>query len=216
MKTPFRLKAALAITFALCFITAFVLADDRRLKFGGGGGASSLMLDTNLFYTPGTTTSNAAVSATIWTYVTPTANPTSNGSPAALASIVIPSVMLQNTGDTITLYAFGVMPSAQANTNQFKIVFGSTTNLDTGLQTASNTTYTIDASFTRCDTNILNVRAVCSWGPGGGVPFAFTNVSQIIGETNTVDTTLSFLSTGLRQGSHTNLLFSIGWKPNGK
>jgi hypothetical protein len=216
MKTPLRLKAALAITFAVCCITAFVFADSKQMKFGGGSDTPQMIIDTNLFIKAGNSSSNAAVAATIWTGYSAIANPTSNGTAAAIYSLTIPSgsVFVQN-GDTLFFEAAGTMPTAQANTNQFTLVFGATTILDTGLQTVSNGTYHVSATIVRTGDTSGYVRARCEWGVAGA-PFATTNAVLSISETNTVDTVLSFNSTARRQGSHTNLFAQLAWKPTGK
>jgi hypothetical protein len=208
MKTLLTIPAILM----LCFTSNAA----NVLKFGGGGGNPPLMLDTNLFYKASNTDSNAAVMATIWTGYSAIANPTSNGTAAAIYSFTIPSgsLFVQN-GDTLFFESAGTMPTAQANTNQFTLVFGSTTILDTGLQTVSNGTYHVSATITRTGDTAGYVRARCEWGVAGA-PFSTTNAVLSIAETNTVDTVLSFNSTARRQGSHTNLFAQIQWKPTGK
>jgi len=207
-------KALLGI--AVVCLAGGLLADNKRIKFGSGSEPAQFFVDTNLYFCFGTGTSNVAVSGTVWTDTTATANPTSNGTPAAVSSIVIPSTALLNNGDSLVFLCRGIMPAAEANTNQFQVVFGSSTILDTGLQTASNTAYTVEATLTRTADVGLVVHGRCEWGPGGGVPFVVTNAVASILETNSVATALSLRSTARRQGSHTNLFTSLRWFPAGK
>lgn len=211
------LKASLVACFALCFLTALLFADDRRLSFGGGAGPAAMKLDTNLFVCAGMTTSNSAVATTIWTGFTPITNPTTDGVLGSIYSHTISGNLFQNDGDTLEFVAHGTMPLAQANTNELAIVYGATTILDTGLQNASNTTYRISATLTRSGTNNLQVMARCEFGlGGGGTPFAFTNNVVTIGETNTQDTVFAFKAAARRTGSLTNLFASLRWNPAGK
>jgi hypothetical protein len=211
-----KMKLQLTIGLALVALAATLLADNKRMKFGSGSEPHACFIDTNLFVCWGMAPSNAAVAGNIWTDTTATANPTSNGTPATVTSTVVPSTALLNNGDSIVFSARGIMPAAQANTNQLVIVYGSTTILDTGLQIASNTAYRVEATLTRTADVGLLISSRCEWGPGGGVPFVFTNNVAAIAETNTVNTTLALQATARRQGSLTNMWTSLQWHPAGK
>jgi len=211
-----KTKTKVILGIALLGLAGGLLGDNKRIKFGSGSEPAQFFVDTNLYVCFGVGTSNVAVTGTVWTDTTATANPTSNGTPAAVWSIVIPSTALLNDGDRLVSIAEGVMPADQANTNEFVVTFGSATVLDTGLQTASNTTYKISATLVRKSEIGLVASGRCEWGPGGGVPFVFTNAVAVILETNSVATTLSLKSTARRQGSHTNLSTTLQFFPNGK
>lgn len=209
MKLSFKILFA---TLILCFT---VHADDRRLKFGGGTSAP-MTLDTNLFVCAGCTTSNSAVMGTIWTGYAAIANPTSDGNLSNLYTHTFSSSLLCNDGDTVEFMAYGVTPTAQANTNELAIVYGATTILDTGLQTASNTTFRLSATLTRTGAIGLNVIARCEWGPGNGAPWVYTNSIASILESNTVDTVFAYRAAARRAGSLTNLYATLRWIPAGR
>lgn len=222
MKTPLRIKAALAITFALCFLTALVFADNKRMKFGSGGDPAQCMIDTNMFLCfasgSGAAASNAAVRTTVWTDMTAKEIPASNGTAATITQITIPANALENTGDSIKFTAAGTMPTGVANTNDFVFVYGSTTIFDSGLM-PSNTSYRAELSLTRSSTNQLLAQASLYWGPALATLPAqalYTNTTVFIGETNTVDTVLKFQGTSRRQGSSTNLFNQLEFQPTGK
>jgi hypothetical protein len=139
-----------------------------------------------------------------------------NGTPATftnLASCTIPAHTLTNSGDRILAEWGGTLAIALANTNNFKIVYGSQTILDTGLQIASNTTFNAWCKIWRTGNTSQHVEATLQWGPGGAVPFAFTNVNLEIVQTNGINTTLALQGASQRVGAHTNNSFSVFYQP---
>lgn len=158
--------------------------------------------------------SNAWVGGRLVQILTAVPVPTSNNTPSTAVSTTISGNTMTNNGDTIRLRLRGVMPANQANSNRFLIVFGGTTILDTGIQPASNTVYNGFAELTRTGLSAQHVNAGIVWGPGGGVPFAFTNVDlELTTIANGADQTLAFQSTGHRQGSSTNTFFDVEYYP---
>jgi hypothetical protein len=173
----------------------------------------SNVLATNMAVRGGSGASNAWVGGLVFYSASPIANPTSNGTPAFVISNAVSAHTLTNNGDTIRAQWFGRMPAALESTNQFQIVFGSQTILDTGLQTASNTAWQVELVMTRTGNTAQHCDAWLRWGPGGGVPFAFTNVSVELVQTNGIQTGLYLLSTSTRQGGHTNTACRVYYEP---
>jgi hypothetical protein len=207
----------LSLALVTSSLVTMVHADNAVQRFGGGTGPYSLFIDTNLFGRLSLTSSNFGIGGSVVISATPVANPTSNGTPATLTAITIPGGTLANNGDTLTLQARGIMAvgSITPGTNQFQIIFGSQTLLDSGLQSASNTTYTLEATITRTGDTSQHVNGRLDWG-AVVVPFAFTNVDLEISQTNSIDTVLRVASTGRVQGSHTNTFTRLIWAPTGK
>jgi len=135
------------------------------------------------------------------------------GTLSNLAAVVVAANTLTNNGDTIRGDWGGVMPLATANTNQFTIVFGSQTILDTGLQIASNIVFRGWCEITRAGNTAQHAEAHFEWGPGGAVPFAFTNVNLEISQTNGINTTLALQGAARRVGAHTNNFFRLSFEP---
>lgn len=166
----------------------------------------------------GSSTSNAFVGGSLWFNLTATPNPTSNGTVSPLISIPVRAHTMTNLGDRCAFKFAGMMPTAQANTNQFVLVCNNggpnVTLLDTGMQTSSNTTYEVTLGITRTGNASHFVDARLEWGPNGGVPFLFTNRQfMTTTTTNGLDLSVILQSTARRQGSHTNLMARAWFDP---
>lgn len=157
--------------------------------------------------------SNAVVSGMIKYDGNSYTNLNAAGTLSNLASVLIPGNTLTNNGDSLRAEWGGVMPSAAANTNEFTIVYGSQTILDTGLQIASNTTFNAWCKIWRTGNTAQHAEAHFEWGPGGAVPFAFTNVNLEIVQTNGINTTLALQGAARRVGAHTNNSLSVFYQP---
>ncbi len=132
-----------------------------------------------------------------------------------LASVTIAGNVLTNAGAMVYARWMGVMANSVVNTQQFQIVYGSQTVLDTGLQACSNTTFSADCWI--ISTGMTSQRAFgrLEWGPGGllGSLFAFTNASVEIVQTNGINTTLALKGGARRVGAHTNTSFRVYYEP---
>jgi len=142
-----------------------------------------------------------------------------NGTPGTLTNLgnySIPAHTITNNGDRIVAEWGGVLANAQANTNEFQITYGGTTILDTGLQISSNTTFRARLTVARSGTSAQHCEGYFEWGPGGGVPFAFTNVNMETTIDAGVAQTVALKGASQRVGAHTNNLFTLEYKPGPK
>lgn len=128
-----------------------------------------------------------------------------------LAQVTVIGNTLTNTGDALRGQWGGKMANGLANTNRFTIMFGSDVILDTGLQTASNTTWQAEVLIVRTGISSCHAEAFFAWGPGGGVPFVRTNVNLELGTANGIARQLSLQGASRRVGAHTNNSFFIQW-----
>ncbi len=139
-----------------------------------------------------------------------------NATPATLTNLGNVSIAgntLTNVGDAILAIWGGKLANALANTNNFQIVYGSETILDTGLQIASNTTFRAEVIITRTGLTSQHAEGYFSWGPGGAVPFVWTNTNVEITQTNGIETLLALRGASQRVGAHTNNSFRVYYEP---
>lgn len=166
---------------------------------------------TNIQGQAGASSSNFTATGLIFFGTGSFTNLNGSGTLTNLASITIPANTLTNTGDSIRADWGGRMANALANTNQFQLVYGSQVVLDTGLQRASNTVFKASAILTRTGPASQHVEATFVWGPGGGVPFAETNVNLEISQTNGINNLFVLKGGALRPGAHTNNSLRVIW-----
>lgn len=175
--------------------------------------AVSNLTTTNVTVRTGASTSNSFVGGTVYYTTVSFTNLNAAGTMSNLANVSIPAHSITNNGDTLIARWTGIMPAALANTNRFLITWGGTTVLDTGLMVASNTMIRGELTVTRTGTSAQHVDAHFEWGPGGGVPFVFTNANL---ET-TIDTgtaqTIALQGGARRVGAHTNNYFRVEFRP---
>lgn len=131
------------------------------------------------------------------------------GTVSNLASVSIPGGTLTNLGDTIRAQWGGVMARTSVNTNQFQITYGGTTLIDTGLQPSSNTTFNAYVMIIRTGNSSQHIEASVRFGPGGGVPFTFTNINAEFAINNGVANVLALAGAARKGGAHTNNSFRI-------
>lgn len=132
------------------------------------------------------------------------------GTMSNLASVTIAGNTLTNTGDAFYGEAEGRLRNTFVSTNQFQWVFGSQTILDTGAQAVSNMTFNGWCRVRRlAGTDAQRAYAHFEWGPGGGVPFAFTNATVDLVQTNGIDTVFALKGGAFGLGSHTNNSFQL-------
>jgi hypothetical protein len=179
----------------------------------------TLLADSNLLVSAGQSVSNAWAGGTI---VWDLNNYTNlNGSVTTfsnLANCTIPAHTLTNNGDMIRAYWGGVSATAMQNTQNFQIVYGSTTLLDTGLQIGSNYLYRAFVEITRTGNNSQHVDAKLEWLPNAlgltGLPWASTNVMrETLVETNGINTVLALKASARRVGALTNTQFRVYYDP---
>jgi len=179
----------------------------------------TLLADSNLLVSAGQSVSNAWVGGTIvwdlnnYTNLNGVVTTFSN-----LASCTIPGHTLTNNGDMIRAYWGGVSATAMQNTQNFQIVYGSTTLLDTGLQIGSNYLYRARIEITRTGNNSQHVDAQLEWLPQlqglTGLPWASTNVMrETLVETNGINTVLALKASARRVGALTNTQFRVYYDP---
>ncbi len=140
-------------------------------------------------------------------------NFSADGTFTNLAAYSVPAHTLTNALDMVRSDWGGKMADATANTNNFQIVYGSQTILDTGLNIASNCAFRAWVEITRTGNTAQHAEAHLEWGPGGGVPFAYTNVNIEITQTNGINTTLSLRGAARRLFAHTNNFMRVQYFP---
>ena len=177
-----------------------LLANSNLLVNAGQGPANSL--------------SNVWVGGTYFQQIgTAFTNLNGAGTMSNLANMSITGNTLTNNGDTL-FAEWGIkLQITKENTNQFQLLYGATTMLDTGLQIASNCTVRATCTISRTGNASQHVEAHLEWGPGGGVPFAFTNANLEMAENNGIANILKAMGGARAVGAHTNNFFRVEWKP---
>jgi hypothetical protein len=173
----------------------------------------TLYASSNLLVKAGQSTSNVWAGGTYYWSTTSFTN--LNGTPATftnLGNVSIAAHVLTNNGDTIRATWGGRMQLAKVNTNNFKIVFGSETILDTGLQIASNCNFKAEVIITRTGNTSQHAEGWLAWGPNS-VPFVFTNSNIELVQTNGIATTLALQGASQAVGAHTNNSFRVYFDP---
>ena len=176
---------------------------------------STLTAGSNILVRAGQSASNAFVGGVI--YFDMTSNRTNLNATITtftnLATNSIAANTLTNNGDMVIAEWAGVMANASANTNQFRILYGSQTVIDTGTQIASNCTWNAEVKIARTGNTSQLVMGHFEWGPGGAVPFAFTNVNIVTSQTNGLSTYIALQGAARRVGAHTNNYFRLKYEP---
>jgi hypothetical protein len=177
-----------------------LLANSNLLVNAGQGPANSL--------------SNVWVGGTYFQRIgTAFTNLNGAGTMSNLSSVSITGNTLTNNGDTL-FAEWGIkLQITKENTNQFQLLYGATTMLDTGLQIASNCTVRATCTISRTGNASQHVEAHLEWGPGGGTPFAFTNANLEMAENNGIANILKAMGGARAVGAHTNNFFRVEWKP---
>lgn len=182
--------------------------------FAAQAGVSNLVA-TNISQRAGWSSSNLIVGGTL--AINGASFTNLNAAPATftnLASVSVPAHTLTNLSDRIRADWGGRDAGALANTNNFKIVYGSQTILDTGLQVSSNFTFRTWVEITRTGNTAQHAEAHFEWSGNTGVtglPWAATNANVDLVQTNGIDTTLALQGSAQRVGAHTNNSFSVVW-----
>ncbi len=163
--------------------------------------------------TAGASVSNVFIGGTLHMRTTSSTNFSADGTFTNLSNVIIPAHTLTNAIDMIRADWGGKMADATANTNNFQIVYGSQTILDTGLNIASNCAFRAWVEITRTGNTAQHAEAHLEWGPGGGVPFGYTNVNIEITQTNGINTTLALRGAARRLFAHTNNFMRVQYFP---
>ena len=124
----------------------------------------------------------------------------------------MPAFTLTNSADRLHAYWGGVLTTAP-NTNEFTIVFGSQTILDTGLLPVSNGTFRAECEIWRTGALSQHVEAFFDWSGAAGAVWSRTNVNLELVQTNHIITTLALQGAARRAGSHTNNSFRVEYFP---
>lgn len=175
--------------------------------------AVSNLTTTNITVCTGASTSNSFVGGTVYYTTVSFTNLNGASTMSNLANVSIPGHSITNNGDSLIARWTGIMPSPLVNTNRFLITWGGTTVLDTGLMIASNTVFRAELTVTRTGTSAQHVDAHLDWGPGGLVPFAFTNANLETTINTGVAQTIALQGGARRVGAHTNNYFRVEFRP---
>ncbi len=165
----------------------------------------------------GQSTSNAFIGGTLFSSIALFTN--LNAAPATLTNLgnySVPAHTMTNNGDMVYASWGGRDAGSLANTNNFQIVFGSQTILDTGLQVSSNFTFKAWVELTRSGNTGQHAEAHFEWsGNTGatGLPWSSTNVNVELVQTNGIATTLALKGSAQRVGAHTNNSFRVWYDP---
>jgi hypothetical protein len=177
-------------------------------------GAISNLTTTNITAVTGASTSNSFVGGVVYYSLASFTNLNNTpGTLTNLANVSLSGHSITNNGDTIYARWGGRLANAAANTNNFQIVYGGTTVLDTGLQVSSNCAFIAECRIIRSGTSAQHVEAALQWGPSGGVPWAFTNVNLETTVNAGIAQTLALKGGATRVGAHTNNSFTVEFKP---
>lgn len=165
----------------------------------------------------GLSTSNVFLSGQI--FVSTASFTNLNAAPATLTNlgaVSIPGNCLTNTGDRIVAKWGGRDAGSLPNTNNFQIVYGSQTILDTGLQVSSNFTFNAWVEISRTGSTAQHAEAHFEWNANTGVtglPWTSTNVNVELVQTNGIATTIALKGSAQRVGAHTNNSFQVQFQP---
>jgi hypothetical protein len=158
--------------------------------------------------------SNAAVGGII--YLSTALYTNLGTAPATLTNmgaVTIAGHTLTNAGDSIVAEWDVKMLAAAASTNQYKVIYGSATLLDTGLITGSNGVVRIRTQITRTGNTSQHVYTeLRTFTPIAGAMVS-TNANVEITETNGINTTLALQGASRIAGASTNNFFSVKYEP---
>lgn len=168
---------------------------------------------SNALVKSGQSTSNAWMGGTYWWSTAGWTNHTATANATNLATNTIAGHVLTNNGDTIHIQWRIKQANAVANTNQFQIVYGSETVLDTGLLPSSNSVCTADLWITRTGNTSQHAEGRFEWGPGSGAPYAFTNTNVELVQTNGIATIFQLRLQARRVGAATNNWTRVWYDP---
>lgn len=182
--------------------------------WGSGTNYGTFLANSNLLVRSGQSTSNAWVGGVI--YLDLTANRTNLNATVTtftnLSTNTIPAHTLTNNGDAVVAEWSGKMANAAVNTNNFRILLGSQTVLDTGLQISSNCPWNAQVKIIRTGNTEQLVIGHFEWGPNGGIPWVYTNVNIVTSQTNGISTYIALQSSARRVGAHTNNYFRLKYE----
>lgn len=166
------------------YISKLLATNDLRVQVGGNTTASNAWVG-GTFYIDNSAYKNAGGDAVL-----------TNAS-----SVVVKALMLTNLYDAIEIWTSGAAQSSTATTNEIKVIYGSETILDTGLQGSSNTTWRVQTMITRTADKSQVCQASLWWG---GNTFQLTNINVGLSQTNGIDTTFRVQLASRKAGSFTN------------
>jgi len=164
----------------------------------------TLMADSNLLVSAGLSASNSWVGGTYWWSTAGFTNHTATAGLTNLATNIVSGNLLTNNGDAVHIQWRIKMANLVPNTNQFQIIYGSETVLDTGLLPSSNSVCTADLWITRTGNTSQNAQGRLEWGPGSGASYAYTNTNVELVQTNGIATIFQLRHGARRVGAVTN------------
>lgn len=203
-------------------VNAWVTTDDiyvpvLSVYHGATFSGVSNFVGSNIFARLGVTASNVAVGGSAFQDFTAYTNHSGTINPTNIGSYTLPAHALTNAGDQITVRFHGRLVNAITTTNQFQVGYGSQTNIiDTGLQTASNTTYRATITITRISGTSQFVDSRFEWGKVNsgvtGAPFTETNGTIVAVQTNGVATSIFIAHMSRRFFGVTNEAVIVDWR----
>lgn len=190
---------------------AGAVTNESRVNTAGGvtnwiqtESKGTLYASSNLLVKAGQSTSNAFVGGTTWFDQNSWTNHSANSASLTnLSTNIVAAHVLTNNGDMVHIQWRIKLANSAVNTNQFQLVYGSETVLDTGLQTCSNGTCTADLWITRTGNTSQHADGRFEWG-GSGFPYVVTNNNVELVQTNGISTIFQLRVAARRPGSCTN------------
>jgi hypothetical protein len=161
----------------------------------------------------GNSQSNAFVGGMITHLNVSYTNLNGSGTLTNLAGCTIAAFTLTNVGDSITATWCGKFAIATPNTNQFTMVYGSQTFLDTGLQPISNGSFYATINLTCTGPTAQHAQGWFTWQAGPSTVFGQTNINVELSQTNGIDTLLVMKGAARRGGAHTNNALRVYYEP---
>lgn len=129
-----------------------------------------------------------------------------------LQTVSIGAHTLTNNLDTLEVLASGKF-SLTGESKQVQVIYGSQAILDSGSQAVSNSAWVVRGTITRTGNTAQYCTATLTWGQG---PWALTNATVILAQTNGIATTLKIVGTSGVTSSITNEALLVKWMPASK
>jgi hypothetical protein len=126
-----------------------------------------------------------------------------------LQTYSVPAHTLTNTGDRIQFRFTGNF-AATANGKDLKVIYGSSTILDTTSQIVNTGDWVVDGEIIR--TGNTSQEASASFKGAGQSLYTISGV-KVLAETNGIATTLKMTSTAAGNGDTTNRTLTVSWQP---
>ena len=171
-----------------------------------------------LFVRSGWSTTYGRVGGWLTNDVTARTNHTGAGGFTNLATYIVPAHALSNTSDTIIFYLRGNFQFAQATTNDFRAIYGTTTIFDTGFKEASNCTWEAVVEVTRTGNSSQLIGSKVQWimngaaGSGNNGALSIWATNSVNAENNGITNIFAFQGASRTASTITNDLFKVEWQ----